>query len=262
MSVKTYIDHARTRVQTMQKTVDTKFDAFETFIDRVSTLPTEPSPLSASGITATTGTPVQTKTLGDDHARAIRTAFAETIRPHSVTDLDESGSLIETIQNEFTDSIAVALAPTTETSFSAALKQAIIAEATARRTETEVLRCALGREKTHLEAASETVDDITAWIAEADETPLTELGFESLQHRHETLTDHRTRCEEYAHQRQEFLQETTSQNVDAGIRHRDLISYLYEDFPVNYPVLATVTRLDATCKRCQRTVRAHLVRRV
>lgn len=261
MPVETHIDHARTRVQAEQEAVDAKLDAFETFIDRVSTLSTEPSPSSASAITATTGTHVQIETSSDDPTRAVRTTFAETIRPHSVADVDESESLLQTIRNEFTDSIAVALAPTTETSFSAALKEAIVTEATTRRAETEVLRRALAREKTQLEAASKTVDDITAWIATADETSLTDLGFESLRRRHETLANHRKRCEERAQQRQEFFQATTSQNVEAGIRHRDLIPYLYEDFPVDHPALATVVRLDDTCKRCQRTVRDHLVRR-
>jgi hypothetical protein len=33
-------------------------------------------------------------------------------------------------------------------------------------------------------------------------------------------------------------------------------------FEVDHPVLATVARLDNTCKDCQRTVRDHLIRRV
>jgi hypothetical protein len=261
MPVETYIDHARTRAQAEQEAVDAKLEAFGMFIDRVSDFLTDPTPSSTSGITAAAGTRTHTETSTDDRSRAVRTAFAETIRPHSVADIDASESLLATIQNELTDSIALALAPTSETSFSTALKQAIITEATARQTETEVLHEALAREETHLKAVSETVDDIIAWIADANETPLTALDFESLQQRHETLANHRARCEELAQQRQEFFQSTTSQNVEAGIRHQSLLPYLYEDFPVDHPVLVTVVRLDVTCKRCQRAVRNHLVRR-
>ncbi|WP_227357448.1 DUF7260 family protein [Haladaptatus salinisoli] len=261
MPVKTHIDHARTRVQTEQEAVDAKLEAFEMFIDRVADISTDPTPSSASGITTTAGTRTHSETSTGDRSLAVRTAFAETVQPHSAADTDTSGSLLATIQNELTNSIALALVPTSEISFSAALKQTIITKATARRTEAKVLRRALAREESHLKAASESVEVITTWMVDANETPLTALDFETLQHRHETLANHCTRCEELAQQRQEFLQATTSHDGEAGLRHQSLIPYLYEDFPVDHPVLVTVTRLDATCKRCQRTVRNHLAQR-
>lgn len=39
----------------------------------------------------------------------------------------------------------------------------------------------------------------------ADETPLSALGFETLRCRHETLADHRERCQRLADRRQAFL---------------------------------------------------------
>jgi len=259
--VRTHIDQARTRVGVEREAVSAKLDAFDAFIDRVEDLSTEASRPSAPGNTATAGTLVRTESTAD-RCRAVRTAFAETVRPHSVADVDESESLLETIQNELSDAVAVALAPTTDASFSPELKRAIVSEAATRRAETAALRRALNREATHLESADEAVEEITDWIVDADETPLTDLGFEELRHRHETLARHRDRCEELAMGRQEFLKKTTNQNAEAGIRHRSLVPYIYQEFPMDHPLLVTVARLNDACAECQRAVRRHLVRRV
>jgi hypothetical protein len=261
MTVNTHIADARTRVRAEREAVEAKVAAFETFRDRVTELPTEPTPSSGAGITATAGRQLTADAPSEDHCRAVRRAFAETVRPHSVADLDDSESLLATIREELSEPVAAALAPTASASFSPELKRMVLSEATTRRTETAVLRRALGREATQLDDAGEVVDDVTGWIANADETPLTELGFDQLRRRHETLADHRDRCGAVATRRQEFLQGTTNRNVEVGIRHRSLVPYLYDDFPVDHPVLATVTRLDAVCAECQRAVRTHLVRR-
>jgi hypothetical protein len=49
--------------------------------------------------------------------RAEREAFDETIRPHSVADVDETEPLLGTIRGEFRDALPVALAPATAASF-------------------------------------------------------------------------------------------------------------------------------------------------
>jgi len=263
MAVDTYIEQARTRVRSEQEAIDEMRDAYETFIRRVRELQPEQMPSSVAGLTTAGGaTHLSADASSADGCRTVRTAFAETIRPHSVADIDETESLLETIREEFTDTIAVALAATTEASFTPELKQMLLAEAKSRRAEATALQKALEREETHLDDAAEGVDEIIAWIVDANETPLTDLGFDALQQRHETLTDHRDRCESVARDRQKFLQRTTNNGVDAGVRHRSLIPYLYQDFPVDHPVLATVATLDETCQECQQTVRNHLVRRV
>jgi hypothetical protein len=262
MAVDTDMQLARTRVRTEQEAIGEKLDAYETFIRRIQELQPEQTPSSIAGITTAGGaTHLSADTSGPDHCRTVRTAFAETIRPHSVTDIDESESLLETIREEFTDVIAVALAPTTEASFTPELKGMVLAEARSRRAETVALQKALGREDAHLKHAAATVDDIIEWIVYANETPLTDLGFDALKQRHTTLASHRDRCADLAFDRQEFLQKTTNNGVDAGVRHRSLMPYLYQDVPVDHPVLVTVVKLDKTCRECQRTVRDHLVRR-
>jgi len=261
MPVPTHVDQARTRVRAEREAIEAKHAAFETFRDRVRELPTAPAQSAASGMTATASLQPHAETSASDRCRAVRTAFAETIRPHSIGDAEGSEPLLETIRAEFTDAIAVALAPTSETAFSEKLKRLLVSQADARLAETEALCRAFAREETHLENASEVVDVITSWIASADETPLSDLGFEALRERHKALAAHRDRCERLARRRQEFLRKTTNKTAEVGISHCDLPAYLYEDFPVDHPLLVTVARLDTTCTDCQQAVRDHLVRR-
>ncbi|WP_255152470.1 DUF7260 family protein [Halorarius halobius] len=260
MSVTGHVDRARERVGDERAAVEAKLGAFDAFADRVAALSTEPG-AATSGMAATTGPVTDGTSSTEDGCRAIRRAFAETVRPHSVADVDGGEPLLETVRSEFTESIAVALAPTTETALSPALREAVVSKTEERRAETEVLVRALDRERSQLDAAADTVDGITAWMTDADETPLSSLGFEPLRRRHDALADHRDRLETLASERQAFLRGATSRGSDAGVSHRSLVPYLYGEFPVDHPVLATVTRLDSVCRDCQRAVRAHLSRR-
>jgi len=261
MSVQTRIHDAISRVQTEQAAVEAKLDAIDEFIDRVEDCAPVSSPVSGTGVTATMGTASQAVQSRENQCQVVRRAFAETIRPHSLDDIQKKESLHETIKAELSESVAVALASTTNTTFSLTVKQGVISQASARRVETETFAQALDRELAQLEEAANVVDEITDWIATAEETPLSDCGFEELQHRHETLAAYRTQCDEVAEQRQSFLDGVTNNGAEVGVSHRTLPSYVYQDFPIDHPVLATVARLDDTCKECQRTVRQHLVRR-
>lgn len=262
MPVDTHIDDAASRVRSERDAIEAKIDAIERFADRVGELSPEPTPPTAQRAAVGTGMGSRGSHSTKDRCRVVRRAFDETIRPHSVEDVDDSESIHETIRAEFSESLAVALAPTTETSFSPTLKRAILSEAGARRAETDVLCRALEREVSHLDDWCAAVDDITEWVATTDQTPLVDLGFDALRRRHETLAAHRDRCEDIARKRQAFLRRTTSRGGEIALGHENLIPYLYEDFPVDHPVLATVARLDETCADCQRIVRQRLVRRV
>ena len=261
MSVETSIDLARTWIEVEQRAVDAKLDAIEEFVDRVGDLSTDPVPSSTAGPIGTGAGLVRAEAAPEDHCRTVRTVFAETIRPHSVADVDDPEPLLETVRTELSDEIAVALAPTTDTVFTAELEQAVLSAATRLRAETAVLRRAIVREDAHLDAAAATVDDVTGWIATADETPLTDLGFDPLWQHHEALARHRDRCDTLAERRQAFLRGTTNEGVEVGIRHRRLVPYLYRELSVDHPLLVTIARLDDACAECQRAVRDHLTRR-
>lgn len=256
--VRTHVDGPRDHARAERRALVDKRDAFATFADRVKRLapesPSSPASTASGGL-------VRNVAATSDRCAAVRTAFAETVRPHSVADVDGDEPLLETVRQELSEPIAVPLAPATEASFSPALTRAVLTETTGRRTESDVLCRAVDRETTELDAAAEVVDRITGWIATADETPLTDLGFEALRARHEALARHRERCDDLAARRQSFLDGATSEGPDASIGHRRLVVFLYQSFPVDHPVLATVVRLDDACAECQRAVRRHPVRR-
>jgi len=262
MVIETPIDRATERVEAEREALDARLDAYAVFADRVEGLSVESRPSAPHGVVATTGTHLHAGGSTDGRCRAVRTAFAETIRPHSVDDVDESEPLLTTIGHEFTESIAVALAPTTDAGFTDGLKRTVLSEVDDRRTETTVLNRALVREGTRVETVADAVDTITAWVVEAELGEGRLVGFDALRERHRKLERFREQCDDLAAQRQALLQRSTCKQLEAGIRHRSLVGYLYQEFPMDYPVLATLARLDAACAVCQRAVRDHLVRRV
>ena len=268
MTLETHIDQAQTRVSEERTHVAGKRRAFEAFGRRVREIPTtgaDASPGAGGGAgelftAAQTTTTTGTSSAGGS-CQDVCEAFAETVHPYSATDIDADG-LAETMRSELDDDLAVALAPNTGGQLAATTKQAVLTKVTERGKELAVMRSALEIEEESLQSAAATTERVTDWLVEANETPLTELGFEALRARHETLAAHRQRCDELARDRQAVLDRTTSNEGAAGINHRTLVSFLYEEFPVEYPVLATVARLDEVCADCQRVVRDHLVRRV
>lgn len=259
MPVETHIDAARERVDSEREAVAGKREAFDAFIERVSALSADATP--GAGGPATDGGLTLADRTPSGGCDAVRTAFADTVRPHSVADIEEAEPLLATVRSELSEAVAAALAPATDQPFTPGLKRAVLSAASARRAETEVLGEALAREADRLDTARDSVEAVVAWLVEANETPLAGLGFAALRERHRALENHRERLAALARRRQEFLGAATSQGVEVGISHRELVPYLYGGFEVDHPVLCTVARLDGVCEDCQRTVRAHLVRR-
>ena len=261
--IATHIDDARERVTAEQDSIAAKRAAVQEFADRVAEIAPESTSTAATAGAGRGMTATATGGVGgpSDPCAEIRDAFAETVAPCSVPDGD-SEPLLETIRVELTDSVAAALAPGTATPLSPELKRAIVSEAQRRQTELKVMGEALDSEEQRLAAAADTVEEITDWLVEADETPLSELGFDALKQRHERLGAHREACDTLVAERQAFLDGTTSETVETGVRNDHIVSQLYEDFPVEYPVLATAGRLEELCRDAQRVVRDHLTRRV
>ncbi|MDS0295625.1 DUF7260 family protein [Halogeometricum luteum] len=259
--VKTRVDRAAARVREEGTALEAKRTAYESFVRRVAAVPTEPAPSGAPRATATTGAQFRAAATGGDGCRAVRKAFAETVRPHSIADVDDPESLSATIRNELTDAVADALAPATGAAFTPKAKRAVVAEARTQRAGVAVTDRALDREAASLDDAAADVEDVTSWVAAAERTPLSELGFDALRDRHRTLAAHRERCEATVADRQSFLRESTGRSAAVEVGHRALALYLYQGLPVNYPALSAVARLDGVCESCQRAVRAHLVRR-
>lgn len=265
MAIQTHIDDAVERVERERTRARDERRAYERFRTEIGSLPVQStdgrsaSVSSAGGAASMSGWSPAASSAG---CRRVRELFSETVRPHSVADLDEEEPLLETIREELGESIALVLAPETDAELTPRVQRAIRSTADTRVRERKTLARALDRESQSLDAAADACQSITDWVTEREQTPLRRLGFSELRRRHETLSLHRRACTERLDARQETIQGTTSLDAQTGLEHHSLVEYLYLEFPVRYPVLSTMTRLDSLLADCQRTVRAHLTTRV
>lgn len=257
IETQTHLAQARELARAEREAAARRHEAYDEFLGRVASVP--PADAPATETPAAAGTAVGR--VGDDRRREVRTAFAETVRPHGAEDVADGESTLETIRAELGESVALALAPTTAARLTPKLRRGIRSAAEGRRAESDALRRALDRELDRLDDAAAIVGRLTDWLASADETPLSELGFDALADRHERLATGRERCDRLVERRQASLRTVTGSGVDAGVRHRSVAAHVYADLPTDHPVLTTATRLDAVCARSQRVVRDHLTRR-
>lgn len=288
MTVETHVDRARDRVAAERDGAADERRAYERFGSAVASIPTASDPTASddeTGVGAGTGIGTGTgvgagtdvgagpsaggvraavggrNASSTDGCRRVRGAFAETVRSHSVADLDADEPLLATIREELGDAVAVALSPKTDHEFTPRVASAIGSAVDDRIAELAVFDRTLEREAASLRSAHEVIREITDWLATADETPLSTLGFDDLRRRHGALAERIETCESLLADRQADLDRTASRGASVGIRHRSVTAYLYADFPVSYPVLSTVARLVETLSECQRAVRDHLTRR-
>ncbi len=255
MSVETHLHRARERVATEREVVAAKRDALATFETRVR----EQSPSGSrieSGHTGEGGVAARAVTQGGDDLEQVRSAFADTVAPHTAHE-----SVLAALQHELGEEAALALAPTTNATVTQQLQGELCSRTTARKRELAATLTALDGERDSLATHVETADDAVGWLTDADETPLSALGFDALRARHDRLDALQSACADSLDDRQAWLAATTSEHGQVGVVHRSLAASLYEDFPVEYPVVETLTRLHGVCKDAQRAVRAHLVRR-
>ncbi|MDS0476095.1 hypothetical protein [Natrinema sp. 1APR25-10V2] len=272
MSDTTAVHRAVTCIDDEREAIADRRAALEAFEKRVRDVPAETPTLAGSqyrqGTTAPLATTMTTgvsasgssaSTLGE-RCVTVREAFAETVRPHSTADIAADEPLAETIAAELTEDIAVALA--TETGWTPALKRAVLEETETRQRETTAYLETLREERQALEAAIDEIDEIVAWLQTTADESLLQCDFDALRAKHDRLERDRDRLETLARERQARLTDSTNRYGTGGTRYRSLLASFYSDLSVRYPLLSTATRLYEICGDCQRTVRAHLTRRV
>ena len=260
------LDDARRLVGDEQDHIDDKLTAFDRFANGVSRLPTTSPPSSVESSPGATGPPgsvsatVGSQPSSDTTTRRVRSLFAETIRPHSIEDVDEPEPLLVTIREELSPEIALAVAPSTDRAFTPDLQAAICSAVDQSQAELRAMRRGLDTEADSLRAAADLHGELVDWTDD-DRQPCSKLGFEPLSRRHERLAEFRQQCEALAADRQSTLHGTTNHTATASLSHRLLVEYLYQPLAVDYPVLSAVAHLTDDCETRQRTVRRHLIRR-
>lgn len=186
---------------------------------------------------------------------AVREEFRETVAPYADAD-----SMQEALADELSPDLAAALAPAAG-GFASALREQLVTRAEERASECRLLAAGIETECDRLQEIASDLSDMTDWLAEADETPLLQLGFEELRGRHDRLAEERATCDELARKRQATFDGTQRDGL-TGIRETELRNHLYAEFESDHPVLADLARLDDLLVDCQRPVREHLCARV
>ena len=266
MTVDSHLERARSRVRDERSAVERKQAAYRQFVGDVKAVPNDAPAGRGAGPSAVgpaaVGSVATASSTGSRGCATVRERFADTVATHRTIDATGSDAVLETIADELSEGIAVALAPANSTaSLTEGLKNQVVSAATTRQHELRVMGRALKTETESLSEAHDALGGVIEWLVEANETPLTECDFDALAARHDRLADHRESCRTVAHERQAVLRTTTSIDATVGLAHRELIGGLYEAFSVDHPVLSTAVRLDELCRECQGLVRDHLVRR-
>ncbi|WP_049888053.1 MULTISPECIES: hypothetical protein [unclassified Natrinema] len=246
--------------------VEQRDAAFEAFARRVREIPAE-SLATARTQQAVAATPAMATTVQTGRSTAtgercvtVRETFAETVRPYSIADCETDESLTETIAAELSEDIAVALA--SETGWTPPLKRAVLEKIETRRTEADVVQQTLRNERETLVDALDEIDEILAWLQSMADESLLQCDFETLREHHDRLATYRDRLETLTTDRQAQFTRSTNRYGPGGTRYRTLVESAYSDCSARYPLLSSATRLYGICGDCQRTVRAHLSRRV
>jgi hypothetical protein len=259
VSVDTDVDRARERVADEREWTTEKHRAFEDFADAVAEID-----VATPGGTVAFGGPTAVATTNESRAgvSAVLDAFEEHLDPYSGDARESPDTVHEAVATEFSAELAVSLCGGDSAGMlTPQLKGVVQAETRSRIDELDVMGRALEREDVSLDSVDDAAGEICGWFVEHNPTPLPELGFDRLRDCHETIEGHRERLDAVAAERQDHLHATTGSSAAVGIDHRVLVEYLYAGFPVSYPALATLARLDDACKEAQRSLRAHLVAR-
>jgi hypothetical protein len=260
------------RAEAERERIERKVAAFEAFAERVSEVSADagqqaggvgrsgpagstPAGGSLAGSAVTAGTTASGTRATDDAAETVREAFAETVLPYADAD-----TLSEAMADELSAELATALSPAAG-GFTPGLKAQLLSRVEARTKECGLLADAIGTERDRIRAVADELDAATDWLAEADETPLLQLGFEELRERHDRLAEFRETYDRLADERQSAVRGTQNDGL-TGIRESELLDHLYADFEDDHPVLADLARLDDALADCQRAVRKHLCARV
>lgn len=264
MALTARLDAAADRVDEERRAAVREREVLDEFRDRVEAVPVDGShPRADGGATAGLGggTVDATPSPAIDGLAAVREAFVELVVP-AVTDIVADESPAATMRDELGADVAGALAGSGP--LTPPLRTALLESAAERCRELDATTTVLDRESEALADARGTVTVATEWLREADRTPLTRLGFDALRARHERLAAFRDRCDDLARERQAFRRGTTGRD-GCRVSHEPFLVYLYGDLGDGpepaCPVLGAVAELASVCERCQRSVRAHLVRR-
>ena len=250
-------------VTTEREEIDKKLKAFDRFAVGVSRISagSEIGPTVRNAIHNGNQEPlsVATQSIPDNDTRIqkVRSLFAKTVRPHSVEDIEQPEPLLVTIREEFSEEIALALAPSTNQQFTENLKSAILSSVDQCQSKLKAMDKGLTAEKRNLEKAISLSQSLNEWLVSEWKFAERE-GFDALKDQHEQLNEFRDQCEQLAVDRQSTIHTKRNNTLSADLSHSMLVDYLYQPLPVTYPILSASMQMIDVCDTQQRTIRMYL----
>ena len=261
--LETHLADALQLVTTEQEKINNKLKAFDRFavgVSQISTVPeVESTATRAMHNQNQQPLSVATQSVSDNDSRIqkVRSLFAKTVRPHSLEDIGKPEPLLVTIREEFSEEIALALAPSTNQQFTKNLKSAILSSVDRCQSNLKTMDNGLTAEKKSLENSISLSESLNEWLVSEWKFAERE-GFDALKDQHEQLNEFRDQCEQLAVDRQSTIHTKRNNTLSADLSHSMLVDYLYQPLPVTYPILSASTQMINKCDTQQRTIRMYL----
>jgi hypothetical protein len=254
MASLTYIPNALALIVEEQDRVASERDALLSFGQRLSNIEPHSSPsITQPGPSLESHLDTNNR-LPRNQLQEVQQAYRETVMAVPHYEEEYGKSLATDLGEEFTDEIAIAV--TTNEQFTAPLKTALLQQVTDSHQERIQLLQDLDDEQTGLEQAEQTMGQVDDSLQEFDETRLFDESIPTLQDRYERFCAYKEQCITVIEQRQQYHHKTPRRWLDGEVG--DLQWYLYDDLPVQYPVLADGATLIEQIETAQQEVAATL----
>ena len=250
------LEGARETVRVERRRTADERAAFASFRSRLDAIPAT----TAAGVTADRRfdgpQPIgyETPRMGTE-LLAVRDAYQSTVMSVPHYEEEYNDTYAASLAAEFGPELAAAL--TCESALHEHVRRSVLDQTTAAIETRDEFETVLEREQASVRAASEELRSLDDSVASLGETAVDRLDFGGLDAHRARLEVLERRCDEVATTRQrERVAVEQSMHFDGETD--DVQTYLYQDLPVTYPVLAAVAavgrRIDAVRRDVERAI--------
>ncbi len=235
---------ALSELRTERRRTADELEALRTFEDRVRSIETEKH--SAGLVSSGRVLESKPRALG-----AVRRAYESTVMsvPHYTDEYDDS--YVESIAEEFTPELAVALTDGTE--FNERCKRSLLSAVSDVQSARESLLGTIDRERESLRTATEDLKPLIEECAELDGLEFGGMRFGALDAYRVRLETMKERCERASARRQNAIfDQRRIQRLPSEVP--DVAMYFYQHLDVDYPVMSVIADLLDSIAAVQRRI--------
>ena len=250
------LEGARETVRVERRRTADERAAFASFRSRLDAIPAT----TAAGVTADQRfdgpQPIgyETPRMGTE-LLAVRDAYQSTVMSVPHYEEEYNDTYAASLAAEFGPELAAAL--TCESALHEHVRRSVLDQTTTAIETRDEFETVLEREQASVRAASEELRSLDDSVASLGETAVDRLDFGGLDAHRARLEVLERRCDEVATTRQQE-RVAVEQSMHFDGETDDVQTYLYQDLPVTYPVLAAVAavgrRIDAVRRDVERAI--------